>query len=68
MDKVVSCRRVNPPYGRYFGAFFFINSSGLLWRNHKDESAVKETLDRGVFRFSGRMSLGETQLFSILTL
>lgn len=67
MDKVVSCRRVNPPYGRYFGAFF-IYSSGLLWRNHKDESAVKETLDRGVSRFGGRMSLGETQLFSILTL
>lgn len=42
---------------------FFINSSGLLWRNHKDESAVKETLDRRVSRFGGRMSLGETQLF-----
>jgi len=47
---------------------FFIYSSGLLWRNHKDESAVKETLDRGASRFGGRMSLGETQLFSILTL
>ena len=46
MDKVVSCRRVTSPCGRYFGAFF-INSSELFWKNHKDESAVKETLDRG---------------------